>query len=147
MLLLPTPQVWGTYPLISTPNNNYSAYDYETLFEKSNFQYGFERYQLVANQTANLNPPGVDTIHLYGTDKDTPTSFLYSSDNNFDEEPETINGNGDDTVPLLSLQSAGILWRDNNNGKAYLEKTYSGQTHTGILKNSQYTQYVLQLLH
>ena len=81
------------------------------MFEKSNFQYGFERYQLVANQTANLNPPGVDTIHLYGTDKDTPTSFLYSSDNNFDEEPESINGNGDDTVPIASLQSAGLLWK------------------------------------
>ena len=146
MLLLPTPQVWGSNPLIFTPNNNYSVYDYETLFQRSNFEYGFERYQLVANQTANLNPPGVHTVHLYGIDKDTPTFFRYSSDNNFDEEPETINGNGDDTVPIASLQSAGLLWKDNNNGKAFFEKSYSGQTHTGILKNSEYTQDVLQLL-
>jgi len=88
----------------------------------------------------------VHTVHLYGTDMDTPTFFRYSSDSNFDEEPETINGNGDDTVPIASLQSAGLLWKDNNNGKAFFEKSYSGQTHTGILKNSEYTQDVLQLL-
>ena len=146
MLLLPTAQVWGKHPLIFTPNNNYSANDYEVLFQRSNFEHGFERYQLVANQTANLNPPGVHTVHLYGTDMDTPTFFRYSSDSNFDEEPDTINGNGDDTVPIASLQSAGLLWKDNNNGKAFFEKSYSGQTHTGILKNSEYTQDVLQLL-
>ena len=146
MILLPTAQVWGNRPLIFTPNYNYSVNDYEVLFQRSNFEHGFERYQLVANQTANLNPPGVHTVHLYGTDMDTPTFFRYSSDSNFDEEPETINGNGDDTVPIASLQSAGLLWKDNNNGMAFFEKSFSGQTHTGILKNSEYTQDVLQLL-
>lgn len=146
MLLLPTPQAWGNYSLILTPNKNYSSFEYETLFEKSNFQHGFERYLLIANLTANLNSPNVDTIHLYGINKETPTSFRYSSDNNFDEEPETINGDGDDTVPLMSLQSAGLRWRDNNNNKVFYEKTYDGQTHTGILKNIEYTQDIIQLL-
>ena len=47
MLLLPTPQVWGKKPLIFTPENSYSATNYEILFQKSNFQYGFERYRSV----------------------------------------------------------------------------------------------------
>ena len=146
LLLLPTSQVWGNSPLIITPTKNYSSYEYESLFEKSNFQHGFERYKLIGNLTADLTSPGVNTVHLYGINKDTPTYFRYASDNNFDEEPEAINGNGDDTVPLRSLQSAGIMWRDNNNGRVFSEKAYDGQTHTGILKSNEYIQDVIQLL-
>ena len=146
MMLLPTPQVWGNETIIQTTNRNYSSYDYQTLFEKSNFQNGYERYQLVSNLTSNLDAPGVDTTHLYGINTDTPTSFRYSSVHNFDEEPEVIYGNGDDIVPLISLQSAGIMWANNNNGKGFVEKTYNGQTHLGILKSQQYIQDILRLL-
>jgi len=146
MLLLPSPQVWGDTPLIYTPSNMYSSNDFEILFEKSGFTHGFERYQLIGNLTANLPPPGVDTVHLYGINKDTRTAFRYTSDDNFDEEPEPIYGNGDDTVPLLSLQSAGRMWNNNNNGKTFSEKSYDQQTHTGILKNDEYTNDILQFL-
>jgi len=95
LLLLPTPQVWGNTPLIFTPVKSYTSADYNTLFEKSHFQYGFDRYQLIGNLTADLMAPGVDTIHMYGIDVDTATAFQYSSDTDFDTEPETINGNGD----------------------------------------------------
>ena len=56
--LLPTPQVWGDEPLVFTPSAQYTAKDYETLFDEGHFTHGFERYSLVANLTANLDPPG-----------------------------------------------------------------------------------------
>ena len=104
LLLLPTPQVWGEQILIETPGKNYTSADYELLFEESNFQNGFERYQLIGNLTADLIPPGVDTIHMYGINVDTGTSFRYLSNNDFDSEPETINGNGDGNMLQIMNQ-------------------------------------------
>ena len=100
LLLLPTPQVWGDQILIETPGKNYTSEDYEILFEKSNFQNGYERYQLIGNLTADLIPPGVDTIHMYGINVDTGTSFRYSSNNDFDSEPQSLNGNGDGNIKV-----------------------------------------------
>ena len=97
-MLLPTPQVWGNQIIIETPKKNYTSADYEILFEKSNFQYGYERYQLIRNLTEDLIPPGVNTIHMFGTDIDTALHYQYESDVDFESEPKTINGNGDGKI-------------------------------------------------
>ena len=101
---------------------------------------------LVFNLTSNIDAPGVHTTHLYGINKDTPTSFHYSSDNNFDVEPQVIHGNGDGIVPLKSLRSGKILWENDNNRKGFVEKTYNGESHLGILRSQQYIQDILRLL-
>jgi len=101
----------------------------------------------VANLTANLDAPGVLTHHLYGVGVDTPQAFIYSSDNDFDTQPQKTFGNGDGTVNLVSLQSPGVRWdTSNNHDKRFVEKTYPGQDHTGILKDPQYMKDVIQLL-
>jgi len=145
LLLLPSTQVWMNQTLVSTPLKNYSSYDYEILFSKSNFENGFERYQLIGNLTANLIPPGVDTVHYYGVDVDTPCAFHYSSDNDFNESPDIINCNGDGTVPLKSLQSAH-KWKAQNKGKSFVEKMFKDQSHTGILKFQDYINDIINLL-
>ena len=50
---------------------------------------------------------GVKTIHLYGVNVDTAKSFRYADDDDFDKQPETINGNG--MVLLLDTNSAFYL--------------------------------------
>merc|ERR1712136_163114 len=125
MMLLPSPYIWANNTIIYTPSRHYTSRDYQILFKKSGFQNGFERYNFVSNITSNLNPPGVDVIHFYSVNKGTATAFRYSSDDNFDEEPEVINGNGDGIVPLASLESARIMGRDNNYGKTFSERVYS----------------------
>ena len=64
MLLLPTLQVWGNKPLIFTPENSYSAANYEILFQKSNFQYGFERYRSVILSTYSVDINRVSVQNL-----------------------------------------------------------------------------------
>ena len=146
MMLLPSPQIWGNNTIIYTPRRNYTSRDYQILFEKSGFLNGFERYNLVSNVTSNLNPPGVDVIHLYSVNMDTATAFRYPSDDSFDEEPEVINGNGDGIVPLASLESGRMMWSQNNNRKAFSEKIYNRKSHLGLLKSQQYIQDILNLL-
>ena len=85
-------------------------------------------------------------IHFYSINKDTATAFRYSSDDNFDEEPEVMNGNGDGIVPLASLESARIMWRDNNYGKTFSERVYNRKSHLSLLKYQRYIQDILNLL-
>ena len=58
---------------------NYTSADQEILFEKSNFQYGYERYQLIRHLTAELIPPapGVNAVHMFGTDINTASNYQY----------------------------------------------------------------------
>ena len=85
-------------------------------------------------------------IHFYSLNKDTATAFRYSSDDDFDEEPEVIYGNGDGIVPLASLESGRIMWRDNNNGKTFSERVYNRKSHLSLLKYQRYIQDILSLL-
>ena len=85
-------------------------------------------------------------IHFYSVNKDTAAAFRYSSDDNFDEEPEVIYGNGDGIVPLASLESGRKMWRDNNDGKTFSERIYNRKSHLGLLKSQRYIQDILNLL-
>eukprot|EP00948_MAST-09A_sp_MAST-9A-sp1_P003622 g3622.t1 len=146
LLLAPTPQVFGKFPIVRTPSKNWTAYDYEELFPLANFTHGYERWLLVANLTANLVHPGVDVHHLYGLGVPTPHAFQYSDSNkNFQEVPTAINGDGDGTVPSESLKSVGEHWSDVSE-YTFTEKSYAKQTHTGILKNSDYLNDLVALL-
>jgi len=57
---------------------------------------------------------------------------------NFDEEPEVIYGNGDGIVPLASLESGRIMWRDNNHGTTFSERVYKIKSHLSLLKYQRY---------
>ena len=146
MLLAPTPQVWGNFPIVRTPSRNYTASDYKILFPLSgDFDLGYERYQLVANLTAELLHPGVNVHHFYGIGVPTPTAFAYSSDTDFTKEPAAINLDGDGTVPLPSLSSAEKRWSANKDFN-FVATAIPKVTHTSILKSDQYIDAVLDLL-
>ena len=49
---------------------------------------------LIFHSLTQSSLSGVKTIHLYGVNVDTAKSFRYADDDDFDKQPETINGNG-----------------------------------------------------
>ena len=157
MILLPTPQVWGEFPLVrvaagstsvATFAKNYSAREYGELFAAAgDFPNFLARYNAIANLTADLVDPGVPVTHLYGMGVDTPTAFEYDADSAdsiaaaFRKGPaRVVLGDGDGTVPLRSLQSAGQRW------PGVQTKTYANQTHTGVLKSKEYIADVVKLV-
>lgn len=144
MILAPTPQVWDDFPLVRTPTKNYTASDYEALFAGAKFEHGFERWTLLANLTSNLDHPEVNVVHMYGTGVDTPTAFSYKVDGQFDDSPTVINGDGDGTVPLASLESVS-KWSSNAK-YTFKSVTYTGQNHAGVVKFKDYISHVLKLL-
>ena len=161
MALLPVPHLWRDFTMIQTAQNNYSALDYKTLFEKANIEDGHERFRLVNNMTANLIPPGVDTTHIYNTGVDTPESFVYSKpprrllqkrpipsqEEDFDYIPETIYGEGDGTVNLKSLRDDISHWKQNNNGYVFNEIVLNeDMAHSQIIHSGAYIKAVIKLL-
>jgi lysophospholipase-3 len=160
MILLPTPQVWGEFPLVRVAAaaaastsatafaKNYSAHEYGELFAAAgDFPNFLARYNALANLTADLVDPGVPVTHLYGVGVDTPTAFEYDADSSasvaaaFRNGPtRVVHGDGDGTVPLRSLQSIEQRWAGVHT------KTYANQTHTGVLKSKEYIADVVKLV-
>ena len=147
MLLAPTPQVWADFPLVRTPGRNFTASDYSDLFPLANFSDGFARWSLLSNLTSNLVAPGVNTTHLFGRNVATPTAFSYDgvTATDFSKEPKTLTGDGDGTVPLLSL-SASDSWGNSGSGWSYSSQAFDGLNHEGILRDAGYIKRVLAIV-
>ena len=112
------------------------------------FPQGLERYNLLANLTSNLISPNVPVSHYYGVGVKTPTAFSYANVTKEEElsaafrkgPTKVVNGDGDGTVPLRSLQSVENKWK----GVDVL--TFKNQSHTGVLKSTEYIAAVLKLV-
>lgn len=142
--LLPTSSVFKA-PLVITPSRNYTALDYNDLFARAKFEYASQRLALVANLTASLLSPNVNTIHLYGLGVSTPTSFRWNKDSDFpDTPPDAISGDGDGTVPSASLKSVE-KWSLQMPGK-FTSKVFNGQCHTCVVKDQDYINEIIALL-
>lgn len=103
--LLPYPsETWTPYDiLITTPTRNYTAWDYQVLFNDIKYPRGYDMFLEVKNLTGSLIPPNVTTFCLYGYNVPTALQFHYTEGEFPDTEPDVVNGNGDGTVNLKSL--------------------------------------------
>ena len=77
--LLPKPSIWGVTELVITPNRNYTANDYESLFTDIEYEQGFEMYTVTAAITVGFPAPNAPVYCFYGTGIDTPKTVVYNS--------------------------------------------------------------------
>lgn len=103
--LMPTPSDTWTKEnvLIITPKRNYTAWDYQALFNDINYPRGYDMFLEVENLTSHLIPPNVTTYCFYGHQFPTPKQYVYTKGEFPDTEPIQIIGDGDGTVNLNSL--------------------------------------------
>lgn len=52
-----------------------------------NYENGKHFYSRTFNTTDDLKAPEVNVFPIYGTKVDTPTSFIYNKDNDWDNDP------------------------------------------------------------
>lgn len=141
-LLLPYPSDTWTKEdvLIITPDRNYTAWDYEALFNDIGYPRGYDMFLETKDLAAPLIPPNITTYCYYGYDYPTPLQFKYTAGEFPDIEPIVYNGNGDGTVNIQSLLACS-LWKDQMPfnltmaGFRYVE-------HVDIIKNSDVIQHV-----
>ena len=134
--LLPRPSIWNNTVLVTTPARSYTANDYQQLFSDIGLTDGFAMYQGIENINRNFPSPNVPTHCFYGVGIDTPRSFRYTK--SFPEgangDPEVTMGDGDGAVNLLSSEVC-LRWRNNNGGRSFRSKTFTGAEHMAILNN------------
>lgn len=111
--LLPTPSKTWTKDdiLVTTPQRNYTAWDYQALFKDMGYSRGYDMFLEVGNLTSGLTPPNVTTYCFYGHAYPTPKRLVYTKGEFPDTEPILVIGDGDGTVNINSLKACAE-WKD-----------------------------------
>ncbi|KAK3247169.1 hypothetical protein CYMTET_43324 [Cymbomonas tetramitiformis] len=143
--LMPNPELWSPdEPLVITPSKNYSAHDYSVFFKDVGYPLGDSIYKRVDNLTRAIEAPGVAVHALYGTDVDTPVAYIYKEDGKWDVTPTKLNGKGDGTVPLRSLEAC-LKWK-HEQPQVVTSKTFAGVDHTDLVSNKGAIDALLSIL-
>ena len=143
--LLPYPSDTWTKEdiLVLTPEQNYSAWDYQAFFNRMGYPRGYQMFETTENLTGALPPPNVTTYCYYGIDVDTPLRFKYGEGGFPDTDPDTEYGNGDGTVNVNSL-TACERWKQQQTYPVTLQE-FKKVEHVAMIKNSDVIAAVAKL--
>lgn len=140
--LMPPPT--DTWPrdrvLIVTPQRNYTAWDYQSLFDDISFPRGYQMFADFGTLTSALTPPNVTTYAFYGHQFPTPEKFVYTEGEFPDTEPEELMGDGDGTVNLVSLEACRRWAREMNYDLTMVK--FADVEHVNAIKNAEVIQHV-----
>ena len=130
--------------LVSTPNANYTANDFNKLFADIGNTDGSAMLKNVKNLIHTLKAPNVEVHSLYGVDVPTEVGYVYTNQTIFPNgEPTIVYGNGDGAVPLKSLV-AYKTWIGKQTQPIFTQEL-SGVSHTNMLFDPQVISYILNL--
>ncbi len=135
--LLPYPSDTWTKEdvLVVTSERNYTAWDYKQYFADMKYSMGYEMFEAVRNLTGGLPPPNVTTYCYYGTNMSTPRQFKYGKGDFPDTDPDIVNGNGDGTVNIQSLEACH-RWKGQQK-YSVTWKGFPGVEHVHTIKNTE----------
>jgi lysophospholipase-3 len=135
---LPRASVWDDTVLIRTPNQNYTAHDYEQLFADAGFPDGYSQF-LDSESGIDLSAPNVTTYCFYGSAVPTPLTFLYNNELNMTSG--STFGDGDGRINLQDLEVCN-RWDGKNGGYTFNSTIFPGVNHPGMIRNEAVLQSV-----
>ena len=143
--LLPPPgDLWTKEDILVSHNGkNYSAFDYQELFNDLDYPIAWDMFLDVKDLTSGFLPPNLTTYCYYGFDMKTPRLFLYS-DGFPNENPDVETSNGDGTVNERSLKVCE-RWKTQQPQAVY-EKAFSGIEHVDMVRDSKTVTAVADIL-
>ncbi|KAF7262619.1 hypothetical protein EG68_00096 [Paragonimus skrjabini miyazakii] len=117
--------------IVITPERNYTAHDMEQFFGDIGYTDGYQMMEVgKAGQDFFEGPTHVDEVYcVYGTKTPTLVQLIYDSSFS-DQNPQVVNGDGDGSVNLRSLE----VCRGWKNVK---EITLPGAEHLKILRDER----------
>ena len=132
--LMPRDKIFGDQVLVQTPDANYTAFDYKSMFTTfANYPLGWTKYNATSSINAGYKYPGVPTHCFYGSNLSTPLTYVYSS-NDPTQEPTEINGTGDGLLNKVSLEVC-LRWANSTNSTGFQSRAFPGVEHIDIVKN------------
>ena len=130
--ILPRASIWNDTVLIRTPDQTYTARDYEQLFTDAGFPDGYDQF-LDSESGIDLSAPKVDTYCFYGSGIVTAVTFFYS--NGLDMPPRPIAaGDGDGRVNKEDLEICN-RWDRMNGGYTFSSTVFPGVNHASTIRN------------
>lgn len=116
--------------VVTTPDHNYTANDYQELFTDAGYPQGFTQFSEIVKEWP---APNVPTYCYYGLGVSTPETFEY--DAGFpDTQPNITNGEGDGAVNKASLE---ICLRWVNSGYTFNSRVFQGLHHAEIINDPE----------
>ena len=130
--ILPRASIWNDTVFVRTPNQNYTAGDYEQLFTDAGFPDGYDQF-LDSESGIDLSAPNVATYCFYGSGIPTPVTFVYN--NGLDMPPMPIvPGDGDGRINIQDLEICN-RWDGMNSGYTFNSTVFPGVSHSGMIRN------------
>ena len=133
--LFPDPGVFNSTIIVSTPNNNYTAKEYMTLFDHIKYPIGYSMYEGAGKISKGFPAPKVDTHCYWGLGIPTPLSLHYNKsfpvDGGYGPDPKkSVYSDGDGLVNNITSVHC-LQW-----GADIVEyKTFEGVTHSNMTRN------------
>ena len=142
--LMPRDKIFGDQVLVQTPNASYTALAYEQMFTFANYPLGWIKYNATSTINAGYMYPGVPTHCFYGSDLQTPLTYVYSS-NDPTQTPTVINGTGDGVVNNASLEVC-LRWANSTNSTGFQSRAFPGVEHVDIVMNTDVLNAIAEIV-
>lgn len=116
--LLPSPEIWGNQVIVTVGSANYTASDFENLFDDASISNGYMKYSNAKGINSNWPAPNVPTHCFYGLlpVNNTWEAFTYSPEGFPDEDPVTVlMGAGDGVVNARVSEICKRWWNQTAN--------------------------------
>ena len=127
--LLPNPLVWKNKVIVTTAKGNYSANDYERLFESIDRQTDYDKIKQTIKSNRDYAAPNVSVHCFYGIG--TPTVEVVNYGSGLPTSYDSITyGDGDSSVNLLSSQ---VCQQWSNQKAPFVVKTFDKIHHTEMV--------------
>ena len=141
--LMPRAEVYGDQVLVETPKSNYTAMNYQLMFTTfANYSLGWTKYN--ATSSINASFPQVPTYCFYGSEVDTPLTYVYGS-NCPTEKPTVIMGSGDGVVNNVSLEVC-LRWANSTTGHKFQYHAFPGVDHLNMVKNTSVLDEIAKIV-
>lgn len=139
--LTPRASVYNDTVLISTPSKNYTAVDYEELFNTIGYPIGLKIFEIITSVTPDFPAPNVSTYCYYGYNVSTPLTYEFKEDlNKFNaigmQPTRIITGNGDGTVNQAS-SAVCHQWGTMEPKYPFKLRQYTQVNHTEMVTNER----------
>ena len=145
--LAPRAEIYQNQVLVQTliPNANYTANDYQQLFTNvAKYPLGWTKYMPTTSINAGYPYPQVPTYCFYGSNIQTPLTYIYSSDDP-SSSPYFINGLGDGVVNNISLEVC-LKWAASTNSSGFQSRAFPGVNHGDMVRNTRVLESICNIV-
>lgn len=142
--MLPRPEIWKDHVLVRTPRRNYTADDYEALFDDMQEDDLLEKYR-DARKYWRFEHPGVDVHCISGRGLLVPESVTLAGDR-FDAGITSVlhYGEGDGRLHLVSMRSCRLFEAMRTDKRfSYQELEFE---HSALVRDARAVRRILEVI-